>query len=60
MIKLAIVTADFNDHKDTQEYLESFKKLNTKGLDILNLIVDNGSDISVKETIEKFKKILLK
>jgi len=54
MTKVAIVTADFNDHKDTLEFLESSEELDTKGLEILWLIVDNGSDESVKNTVEKF------
>ena len=54
MTKVAVVTADFNDHKDTLEYLESAKKLDTSGLEMLWLVVDNGSEVSVKETVEKF------
>lgn len=54
MTKVAVVTADFNDHKDTLEYLESAKDLDTNGLEMLWLVVDNGSDTSVRSTIEKF------
>ena len=42
MKKLAIVTADFNNHKDTDEWLASGKILDTEGLEILWLVIDNG------------------
>lgn len=54
MTKVAIVTADFNDHKDTDEWLASGKNLDTKDLDVLWLVVDNGSDTSVKGTVSKY------
>lgn len=57
MTKVAVVTADFNDHKDTLEYLKSSKNLDTKDLEMLWLVVDNGSDVSVKETVEKFPEV---
>lgn len=57
MKKVAIVTADFNNHKDTDEWLASAKKLDTKGLELLWLVVDNGSNVSVKETIEKYPNV---
>ena len=58
MKKLAIVTADFNNHKDTDEWLASAKLLDTKGLDILWLVVDNGSDICVRETVAKYPGVV--
>jgi GT2 family glycosyltransferase len=57
MIKIAVVTADFNDHEDTDEWLTSRKVLNTEGLEVLWLVVDNGSDVSVKEIISKHKSV---
>lgn len=58
MTKVAIVTADFNDHKDTFDFLQSSKNLDTKGFETLWLIVDNGSDVSVRETVEKFPGVV--
>lgn len=55
--KVAIVTADYNNHKDTDEWLDSAKILDTKDLDILWLVVDNGSDTSVKQTVEKHPEV---
>ncbi len=52
--KVAIVTADYNNHKDTDEWLASAKKLNKVGLELLWLVVDNGSDTSVKKTVGKY------
>lgn len=57
MKKIAIVTVDFNGHKDTDELLASLKSLNTKDLEVLQLVVDNGSDISVKKTILKYSGV---
>jgi len=54
MTKVAVVAADFNGHKDTEEYLASSKILDTTGLEVLWLVVDNGSDTPVKEVVEKF------
>jgi len=60
MTKVAIVTVDFNNHKDTKEYLESAKKLDTEGLELLWLVVDNGSDESIRSTVEKFPHVVWK
>lgn len=57
MKKIAIVTVDFNGHKDTSNYLESVTKLDTKGLEVLNLVIDNGSETSLKEVIKKYPKV---
>lgn len=57
MKKIAIVTVDFNGHKDTADYLESVTKLDTKGLMVLNLVVDNGSDTSLKEIVRRYPKV---
>ena len=54
MTKVAIVTVDYDGHKDTSELLESAKKLDISNLEILWLVVDNGSDTSVKETVSKY------
>lgn len=54
MTKVAIITADFNNHKDTDEWLASAKILDTRGLELLWLVVDNGSDISVRDTVPKY------
>ncbi|MCX6704147.1 MAG: glycosyltransferase family 2 protein, partial [Candidatus Woesebacteria bacterium] len=60
MTKIAVVTVDFNNHQDTKEYLESAKNLDTEGLNVLWLVVDNGSDEPVRETIEKFPHVVWK
>jgi hypothetical protein len=60
MTKIAVVTVDFNNHQDTKEYLESAKNLDTEGLSVLWLVVDNGSDEPVRETIEKFPYVVWK
>jgi len=57
-MKIAIVTVDYNNHKDTSEFLKSLDNLDTKNLDILKLVVDNGSDISVRKSIEKYKDVI--
>ena len=46
MKKIAIVTVDFNGHKDTDELLASILKLDIKDLEVMCLVVDNGSDVS--------------
>jgi GT2 family glycosyltransferase len=58
MTKVAIVTVDYNGHKDTLELLESAKDLDTGDLEILWLVVDNGSDTSIKETISKYPGVI--
>ncbi len=58
MKKVAIVTVDYNGHKDTDEFLSSRKILNTKDLELLWLVVDNGSDESVKRTVEKYPGVV--
>lgn len=54
MTKIAIVTVDYNNHKDTDEYLNSSKILDTSNLDVLWLVVDNGSDQSVADVVNKY------
>jgi GT2 family glycosyltransferase len=58
MKKIAIVTVDFNGHKDTDELLASIQKLGTKSLEVMCLVVDNGSDISVRDTISKYPGVV--
>jgi GT2 family glycosyltransferase len=58
MTKIAIVTVDYNNHKDTDEFLKSSKILNTKDFEILWLVVDNGSDTSIKKTVEKYSGVV--
>ncbi len=43
MIKIAIATVNFNGLDDTLELLASLKELDTKGLQIVTVVVDNGS-----------------
>ncbi len=44
-MKLAIVTVDYNNHEDTQEFLKSAAKLKfDKNIDLEIVTVDNGSD----------------
>lgn len=58
MTKVAIVTVDFNGHKDTADFLKSLEGLSTKGLEVLKLVVDNGSDASIRQTVEKFPDVV--
>jgi GT2 family glycosyltransferase len=58
MKKIAIVTLDYNNHEDTLEWLKSFQNLDTKDLEILTLVVDNGSDTSIKETVAGFPGVI--
>lgn len=58
MIKIAIVTVNYNGQKDTVEFLESLNKLDTSGLETKVIVVDNGSsDISVLVIDQKFPKV---
>ena len=57
MIKVAIVTVDYNNHKDTDDWLASSKNLDTNGLETLWLVVDNGSDESIVKTVSKYPKV---
>src|SRR3990172_10585600 len=47
MNKLAIVTVDFNGHKDTLELLESLRGLSWDG-EVKIIVVDNGSKEPLK------------
>ena len=58
MIKIAVVTTDFNNHKDTDEWLRSRSVLETEGLEILWLVVDNGSDTPVSSVTSKHKNVV--
>jgi len=48
MTKIAIITVDYNNHQDTVEFYESAKNLNTKGIDLKFIFVDNGSETPLK------------
>lgn len=43
MKKVAIVTVDFNSHSATHDCLESLQKLDTRGIDLSIIVVDNAS-----------------
>jgi GT2 family glycosyltransferase len=58
MTKVAIVTVDYNDHKDTREFLDSAKNLDQDGLEVLWLVVDNGSDTPVNEIIDNHPDVI--
>lgn len=58
MIKVAIVTVNYNGQKDTLEFLESLKKLNIENLETKVIVVDNGSsDTSVLVIDQKFPTV---
>lgn len=60
MKKLAIVTVNYNNKQDTLEFLESLKKLDTKGFETKLIVVDNGStDGSVSAVLKQFPNIIL-
>jgi len=54
MKKAAIITVDYNNHTDTGEFLTSVRNLDTTGVEIMTLVVDNGSDQSAAETVKKY------
>ena len=56
MNKLAIVTVDFNGHKDTLELLESLRGLTWEG-EVKIIIVDNGSKEPLKNLPESAELI---
>lgn len=45
MIKITLVTVDFNNHEDTNNCLDSLQKLDTEGIDLSIIVVDNASKI---------------
>lgn len=58
MVKVALITVNYNGLKDTLDFLESLQKLDTKDLEVKTIVVDNGSfDSSVPKISEKFPKI---
>jgi GT2 family glycosyltransferase len=57
-MKLAIITLNYNGKKDTLDFLESLKKLQTDNLELRTIVVDNASsDGSVKEIHDKFPEV---
>lgn len=54
MKKAAIITVDFNNHADTADLLASINELDTGGMEILTVVVDNASDQSAAETVKNF------
>ncbi|MDO8498433.1 MAG: glycosyltransferase family 2 protein [bacterium] len=58
MKKVAVITVNYNGEKDTLEFLESLKKLETTGLEIKTIVVDNGSsDNGTQETLKAYPGI---
>lgn len=59
-MKVALVTVDYNNHKDTYELLDSYEDLNTKNIETKFIVVDNGSKKSLqKQKVEKYKNTVL-
>ncbi len=58
MKKVSIVVADFNGHKDTYDFLKSTTILDTSGLNLKTIIIDNGSDKTLPFHLEKRYKSL--
>jgi GT2 family glycosyltransferase len=58
MTKIAIITTDYNHHQDTAEWLESKNKLETDKLNVLWLVIDNGSDTSVREIVKNYPEVV--
>lgn len=57
-MKVAIITVNYNGKKDTLEFLESLKKLETKNYDLKTFVVDNGStDESVQVIHKQFPEV---
>ncbi|MEK7592680.1 MAG: glycosyltransferase family 2 protein [Patescibacteria group bacterium] len=58
MIKVAIILVAWNNWKDTEDCLLSLQKLDTKGLDIEVIVVDNGSSTHpISRISKKFPKV---
>lgn len=58
MIKVAIITVNYNGKKDTLEFLASLKKLQAKDCELKTIVVDNGStDGSVPEIDQNFPDV---
>lgn len=59
-MKVALVTVDYNNHKDTYELLDSYKNINTKNIETKFIVVDNGSKKPLqKQKLEKYNNTLL-
>ena len=54
MKKVAIITVDYNNHSDTRDLLASVRGLDTTSVEIMTLVVDNGSDQSVAGTVKNY------
>lgn len=58
MRKVVVATINFDSEKETHDCLRSLEKLNTKGLDIEIVVIDNGSQVPfVLNEAEKKKGI---
>ncbi len=53
MVKVGIVTVSYNGMGDTLELLESGKKLETEGMEVRWIVVDNGSTDKLVENVQK-------
>ncbi len=53
MIRLAIITVNYNGKKDTLELLDSLKKLPTTNYQLLTIVVDNDSQDGLVEELVK-------
>lgn len=58
MKKVAIVTVDFNNHSATRDCLESLQKLDTKGIELSVIVVDNASTENLPFSSKKNVTIL--
>lgn len=58
MLKIAVVSVNFNGEKDTLELLEALKKLSSTTYNLKTIIVDNGSaDNFVESASKKFPEV---
>ncbi|MDP3733402.1 MAG: glycosyltransferase family 2 protein [Candidatus Daviesbacteria bacterium] len=53
MTKLAIITVNYNNKKDTLEFLDSLAELRTTNYQLLTIVVDNGSEDGLVEELVK-------
>jgi len=59
-LKAAIVTVDYNEHKHTFELLDTLGLINKTGLEVLTIVVDNGSKEPLSsENVEAYKDTIL-
>lgn len=58
MKKVAIITVQYNHADDTADFLSSLQSLDKSGLQVLTLVVDNASDQSAGNVVDKYPGVV--